>query len=226
MKRILVLLLLCAAVAINASADVVVGGPPNSNNCIPLTCSNAFGVTTYQQVYSAGAFGGATTIYGLDFYNTVVNSGSTQLGTGTYSFYLSTSSASPGAPSATYSNNIGGDNTLLFSGSIAQPWAFGDTLDIAGTNSFTYNPLNGNLVLTVLISGSTDPVPFTFFDASSSSDLGRVYGSGTSGYTNGDYGLVTGFDTSSETTVTPEPASLLLLSSGIGLVGMLKRRFR
>jgi len=84
------------------------------------------------------------------------------MNSGTWTIFLSTTSATVNTLSATFSvnqitDNIGADNTQVFSGNLAQPWAFGDTLSIVLTTPFPYNPSSGNLLMTVVATGTTVP---------------------------------------------------------------------
>jgi hypothetical protein len=232
--RLLPALLLCLFLltAMSATAGVVVGSPadPVTGNCYPFGC--AYG-GEYQQVYESTQFSGLITITDLEFYNTQLNAGATLMNAGNWAISLSTAAAGWNSLSSTYSNNIGGDNTLVFNGDLAQAWAFGNTLKIVFTTPFTYNPLNGNLLLDVVASGTTAPGGDIFFDTNGyngggfngNTFLGRVYCSGCGGGTgnvNNGYGLVTGFDAGSSG--VPEPATEALFGLGIAVFGLVARR--
>jgi hypothetical protein len=229
MKKTLATAFVCVALlaAIPAFASVTVGLPADvgTGNCFPFGC--AYG-GEYQQVYNSGQFPGSITITDLQFFNTQVNFGATSTNTGNFAISLSTTSADWNTLSPTYANNIGANNTLVFSGSISQPWAFGDTLTINLTTPFTYNPGAGNLLMDVVVSGSGDAGGPIYFDTNGynggsfngNTFLGRVYGAGV---VNSGYGLVTGFSTGVST--VPEPGSLALFGSGvIGLMAVVRRK--
>jgi hypothetical protein len=153
------------------------------------------------------------------------------MNSGNWVISLSTTSADWNSLSSTFANNIGGNNTVVFNGNLAQARAFGDTLSIIFSTPFTYNPANGNLLMDVFATGTSAVNGNIFFDTNGYNNdslngntyLGRVFecGSGNVCVNNG-YGLVTGFSTSA---VTPEPGSIMLLGSGLlSLAGLLRRK--
>lgn len=212
-----------------ALADTVVGLPadPGGGNCFPFGCAyNA----EYQQVYTSSAFSGPITITGLEFFNTQSNSHSTSLPSGTFTIDLSTTTTADwNTLSGTFGSNVGADNAQVFSGSIAQPWTFGDTLTITLSTPFSYNPADGNLLMDVVGSGVSIPGGPTYFDVNSTdSTVGRVYCSGgiacSTGSVENNYGLVTDFVSS--TSPVPEPSSIPLAAAFAGLMVAIRRRFR
>jgi hypothetical protein len=216
--------LLLAGTSKPALADIVTGLPPASGNgvCLAFGCNYAAGGTgEYQQVYTSSLFSGPITITGLDFYNTQLNSGATGMNTGTFTISLSTTSANWNSLSTTPANNIGSDNTQVFSGSLAQAWAFGDTLAITFTTPFTYTPGPGaNLLLNVQATGTGDSGGDIYFDISRGNTIFGSYYDFNFGPTVGKgFGLVTGFVTS-----TPEPGTLALLGFGLGGLAIARRR--
>jgi hypothetical protein len=218
------LLVLAASMPVAAS-PIIVGLPPDSGsgNCFPFGCSYATigGTGEYQQVYTNTLFSNPITITGLEFFNTQDNSDATAMNTGTFTIFLSTTSANWNSLSSTFANNLGPNNTEVFSGSLAQPWAFGDTLVISFSTPFTYVPAPGaNLLLTVVATGTGDAGGAIFFDSNGyngggfngNTIFGRVFSASSTNIVEAGYGLVTGF------TVIPEPASFVLCT--IGVIGI------
>ncbi len=215
------LLLLTAASA--GAGTIVIGTPNGAGNCFPFGCAYQ---AEYQQVYNANQFSGTVTITGLKFYNNFYNEDATAMNTGEWNISLSTTGYDASTLTSTPANNIGADNTLVFAGNLAQPWAFGDTLEITLSTPFTYNPANGSLLMDV-IANASDPNGRIFFDATSDAVTGRLfYYSGVTaggvGVTS-SYGLVTGFETGS---AIPEPASCLLIAPALLGLAVLRRKFR
>jgi len=217
LKKLVASLLLCAGllIAMPAFADIVIGLPPDpgQGNCVPFGCARN---TEYQQVYSHTQFPGPITILDLEFFNTQQNLGTNQMNSGNWAISLSTTSADWNTISANYASNIGPDNTLVFSGNLAQPWAFPRTLHIALTTPFTYDPSKGNLLLDVVSTNTTGEGGEISFDVNfSNSYMTRVFDNSVWE----GYGLVTGFST------IPEPGTLMLFGTGIvGVAGVIRRK--
>jgi PEP-CTERM motif len=235
-----VLVFILAGCSLQAGS-LVLGNPPKTatGNCDPFGCPAFFGLGTYQQVYLGSAFPSEISIAGLTFFQGQVQNGG-QLGGGTYSLSFSYTPFNPGGLNLNDpNNNIGADSQSFFTGTLPPltPEGTGSFLVITGA-PFDYNPADGNLLLTVTVSGATTSSPVLFLNQSQcgpktfcpagasvvSSDayFGVINGTPISGG-NDTGGLVTGFDYSNPTT-TPEPASLLLVLSGVGFFGYRRRK--
>ena len=180
------------------AGTVVVGMPPDTGtgNCFPFGCAYS---GYYQQVYTRSQFSGPIQIAGLAFFNTQNNGNATAMNTGNWMISLSTTLYDWNTITTNYAANLGADNTVVFNGNLSQPWAFGNTLKIAFSTPFHYDPSKGNLLLTVYATGTSDPGGVIYFDTNGYNSgnlngntiMGRVYNNGT-GLDHG-YGLVTGF---------------------------------
>jgi hypothetical protein len=210
---------------------IVLGIPAVSANCDPIGCPTFFGLGTYQQVYLGNAFPGAMTIDDIGFYQSEVLGNGGQLAGGTFTLSLSYTTASPlggldvsNGPSA---NIEPGTEEQFFTGTLPAftPYATENILTFSGT-PFAYNPADGNLLLTVSVTGGTDSTPYLFMDETGTTPVTSSAYFGTGNGANST-GLVTGINYTPATgPSTPEPASLVLVLAGIGLIGYKVRRHR
>jgi len=194
-------------------ADTVTVGVANNGNCIPFGCAN--GVTRYQQVYDSGQFVAPFDIANISFFDTL-NPGSGAVTHATYTISFSTTSASVGGLDIALDNNVGSDTSSFFSGDLAG--FSGTKLTIDGTSMFHYNPVLGNLLLDINISGAGTDAGI-FLDTEEDSTVMSRAAAGLSDPFN--IGLVTEFDSMASPPLSsvPEPRYLVLVLVGIMLAG-------
>jgi hypothetical protein len=142
----------CLVTTFNATTVGV--SDPALGNCIPFLCNVAGQVPTidYQQVYLGSAVG-SQSITSVDFYNNINFSGNKLVIGGTYSLYLSTTTAAVNGLSSNLASNRGADWTLV--GSFLAGTNTNPMITIS-TNPFNFNAANGNLLMEIIGTGQAN----------------------------------------------------------------------
>ncbi len=195
---------------------VMVGQTGRNINCIPFGCPAPFNdITGYQQVFASTLFPGRTAITQLSFF-----SPATMFSGGFWSFSLAYTNLAVGALSPNLGSNPSSSLSPFWSG------ALGSTLVFVGT-PFFYDPSLGNLLLDIVITAWEPPpggASWIWNDIRTS--CSRAWNSQYSGSTNNQADgscLVTQI----HHTVTPEPDTVVLLVTALGVLfvaGTVRRR--
>jgi uncharacterized repeat protein (TIGR01451 family) len=197
-------MLLVGMLSTLCAQPIVIGLPalPGSGNCVPFGCPNQFGLTEFQEVYPSSAFPGPVAINQITFFNTQDSQGA-PITPATYQFSLSTTAQAVGGLDASnLANNVGPDNQIFFSGQLSGPLV-AQKLTITGT-PFSYDPGNGNLLLTIFISGASPDTELALDAAGIIPPVTeRVYAPNGAGPGGRSPGLVTQFSTT--VSAPPEP---------------------
>lgn len=228
--------LLAIAAAPTARANVTIGITDGGGLCMPLSCQAKFGITTYQQVYAAGAFPGPIVFNGVGFHASRSRFSSGEvIDTATYSvsFFLTAAGPSPrntpgpGTLSTVLGDNLG--DPLGSLGTFSLGGLLPDRLDLIGA-PITYDPLDGNLLMQITLVSIDGPlVDFLLVGGAGyfqsdirGVDTSGVYSSGGDAYYIDEVAVLTTF----LTVPTPEPASAALLPLAVASLAALRRRRR
>lgn len=186
------------------SASTVIGGD-STGNAFPFGRPAEYW-EPYQQIYSSSAFADSVNINALSFFS--IPGQTNDPSRGTFTFELSTTNASVNTLSTNYMDNIGHDNAIVYSGELPSGVIGGERFTVIFQSPFTYNPLQGNLILTITAEDNL-VVPVGNFAAVSGWDHGRTSRLFNE-TTDNDYGLLTEFHFP-----VPIPGAAWLLGSGL-----------
>jgi hypothetical protein len=209
--------------------DVTIGGPADHANSFPFTWSDFNLPNRYQQVYSASLFSGSIFIDAIRFSNTIsaATGYPSAIANGQYLVRFAITNAPVNGLGTVFADNIDGFDQTFFSGVLTSA---ADGLRIAGATPYRYDPSRGNLLMDVTILSQERNVASGLDGSRSSTDgTSRVFHSyplppnGSFPPVADDFGLVTTFETRPGA-VTPEPVGTVLLATGLGGLGALRRR--
>ena len=221
---------LAAPSAFAAGTRVVPGiyasTPGDVNNLIPLSwglfCSPCLPSSgRVQQLYSASEFtdGPAIQLTGIAFRpdeQDSVSFGSTSGTIQSIEIHLSTKPA--GALSSTFANNVGADDTIVYSGAVALTYdPSGQSVGsvrpfmwaITFTTPFVYHPANGDLLVDFKTVTGVDPNVGTIPTADATTSLSRVATSNTTGTVGDATGTVFGIGLITRFSLGTTPVELL-----------------
>lgn len=236
-KIFLLVLGICLAAPFSARAESVkVGQVVTGGYCVPFGCSPG---TTYQQVFDASLFPNVFDIRGVDFFNTMANSGGdAHIDPAHYELWLSTTSAAVNGLNPTdFAQNRGADSTRVFAGTLGGtggevPPGPNSTLSFTWSSGFHFDPRTGNLLLEVRkTGGSFFGDDGTYLDSQENmigSSHVNDFGSAAS-RNNTSMGLIVRFNGTfgeavDPTAPVPEPATLLLIGGGMATLAIRRRR--
>jgi hypothetical protein len=205
-----------------ARADVLIGTGTGGNR-YPFGDPCCGPGTIYQQIYASSNFSSPLNITGIDFFTALPGG---VLRSGTYTFFLSTTSVPVNGITTSFDANRGSDNSLFGTYVFGSAHFVPDVLEFTGA-SFLYDPALGNLLLDIRISGGGvgQPIGSDGFFRANNGDAGGVYSrvydfEPPSGFFI-NWGLQTRFIS---VTTTPEPDTIGLMATGLVILWLCLRR--
>lgn len=216
LRKFVILVFFAVLALAPASQAALIVGSNDGGNCYPFSCGPGDGLTVYQEVYDANAFPGTLAFNQISFFQWQAGS----IDTATYTISFSTTTKPVmGLDGSDYTANQGADEKLfgVFNLSGTMP----AVLTFTGS-TFNYNPSNGNLLMTVLISGASPLGGYnSFFQADYNGQAtSRMWWPDGEISTNDTGALVTEFGTSG----VPEPATYAMIGLGLAGLALFKRR--
>lgn len=225
------LVFLFAASCLAAFGSTIVVPNGNTSTVGNDTDSPDIGDFRVQQLIGSGQFASVDGSLLLDqlSFRLAPGTGSGDVSMTNLDLYLSTSPKFPDTISTTFADNVGPDNTLVFSGSFTDS-SLGCTgpapcpfdININFTTPFLYNPTQGSLLLDLKITGVSGDGVLDAMDFAGPS--GGIVG--IVGLLNDTTALGSSFsgDIQLRYTAVPEPASGALLFMGAAALALMRRR--
>jgi len=214
-----------ASLALSAPAfasTIVNYGSPNPTAINDTTPSST---PTIQTVYSRSLFGSSPVlISAIDFFLASTSYANAQ----TYTITLSTSARAVGSLSSTFSDNLGADAAVFYTGVPGNPAYPGTWVSFTGTD-FLYDPSLGDLLVQITHPTSDDRL-YSSYDGATA-DAQRVYtfndGATTGTVSNPGYAMAARFTlNAASVAAVPEASTWAMMILGFGVIGLRIRRRR